>query len=83
MYPPVAYTSLPVAADSDTMTGVTDRETLLAAILDDPSDDTTRLVLADMLRESDDPDAVARGRFLWAGVTASQFCGHDVIDDPA
>jgi uncharacterized protein (TIGR02996 family) len=62
---------------------VSDRDTLHSAILDDPSDDTTRLVLADMLRESDDPDALARGRLLWAGVTASQFRSHDVIDDPA
>jgi uncharacterized protein (TIGR02996 family) len=30
---------------------VTDRDTLLAAILADPSDDNSRLVLADLLRE--------------------------------
>ena len=40
---------------------MTDRETLLAAILDNPSDDNPRLVLADLLRESDDPDAQALG----------------------
>ena len=39
-------------------------------ILDSPADDTARLVPADLFRESDDADAVARGRFLWAGVTA-------------
>jgi uncharacterized protein (TIGR02996 family) len=61
---------------------VTDRDTLHAAILDDPADDTARLVLADLLRESDDPDAQARGRFLWAGVTASRFRDEDVIEDP-
>ena len=73
---------LPGGAVSDTITGVTDRDTLHAAILDDPADDTARLVLADMLRESDDPDAQARGRFLWAGVTASRFRDEEVIDDP-
>src|SRR5262245_35488686 len=52
---------------------VTEQETLLAAVLEDPSDDTARLVLADLLRESDDPEARALGRFLWAGVTASRF----------
>jgi uncharacterized protein (TIGR02996 family) len=61
---------------------VTDRDALLASVLADPSDDTARLVLADFLRESDDPDEQARGRFLWAGVTASRFRGHDLIDDP-
>ena len=56
--------SLPGGAVSDTITGVTDRDTLLAAILEDPADDTARLVLADLLRESGDPHAQARGRFL-------------------
>jgi uncharacterized protein (TIGR02996 family) len=60
---------------------VTDRETLLAAILEDPSDDTPRLVLADLLRESDDPDAQARGRYLWADVTASKYRDEEVIED--
>ena len=61
---------------------VTDRDTLYATVLADPADDTARLVLADLLRESDDPDAQARGRFLWAGVTAAQFRDHELIDDP-
>jgi uncharacterized protein (TIGR02996 family) len=39
---------------------VTDRDTLLAAVLADPLDDTARLVLADLLRESDDPEERAR-----------------------
>ena len=45
---------------SDTITNVSDRDTLLAAILNDPADDTARLVLADVLRESDNPDAHTR-----------------------
>ena len=49
-------------AVSDTITGVTDRDTLPTAILDDPADDTAGLVMADLLRESDDADAQARGR---------------------
>jgi uncharacterized protein (TIGR02996 family) len=56
---------------------VTDRETLPATILADPSDDTARLVL----RESEDPDERARGRFLWAGVTASRYRRQDVVED--
>ena len=61
---------------------MTDRDHLLAAVLADPADDGARLVLADLLRDGDDPDAQARGRFLWAGVTASRFRYHDVIEDP-
>jgi uncharacterized protein (TIGR02996 family) len=61
---------------------VTDRETLFAAILSDPTDNTARLVLADMLRELDDPAERALGRFIWAGVTASHFSDDEVIDDP-
>ena len=67
---------------SDTITAVTDRDTLLAAILNNPADDTARLVLADLRRESDEAEAQARGRFLWAGVTASRFRDTEVIDDP-
>ena len=55
---------------------------LLIAVLADPADDTARLVLADLLRESEDPEAQARGRFLWAGVVAGRFRDHDLIDDP-
>jgi len=61
---------------------VTDRHTLLAGVLAEPADDTIRLVLADLLRESDDIADQALGRFLWAGVTAAQFRHHDNIDDP-
>jgi hypothetical protein len=48
---------------------VSERNALVAAVLDDPA----RLVLADCLRESDDRDDRAFGRFLWAGVVASRF----------
>ncbi|HVL15267.1 MAG TPA: TIGR02996 domain-containing protein [Gemmata sp.] len=41
---------------------MTDRDHLLAAVLADPADDGARLVLADLLRDGDDPDAQARGR---------------------
>jgi uncharacterized protein (TIGR02996 family) len=61
---------------------VTDRDTLLSTVLANPADYTARLVLADLLRESDDPDEQARGRFLWAGVTAAGFRDHELIDDP-
>ena len=61
---------------------VTDRDTLLRTVLIHPADDTARLVLADLLRESDDAEVQARGRFLWAGVIASRFRGEPVIDDP-
>ncbi|VTU00895.1 unnamed protein product [Gemmataceae bacterium] len=62
---------------------MTDPAALWAACLADPTDDTARLVLADLLRESDDPDQQARGRFLWAGVTAARWSrDNDVIDDP-
>lgn len=52
---------------------MTDYEALLATILENPADDTVRLVFADQLRESDDSDEQARGRFLWGGVTATRF----------
>ncbi len=61
---------------------MTDRETLLAAVLADPADDTARLVLADFLREADDPAERALGQFLWSGVTISRFADDDMIDDP-
>jgi len=60
---------------------VNDRDALLTAILNDPADDLARLVLADLLRESDDLDDRARGRFLWAGVTASQYRSTELIED--
>jgi uncharacterized protein (TIGR02996 family) len=55
---------------------------LLDLVLANPADDTARLVLADLLRESDDLSEQARGRFLWAGVTASRFRKDDLIEDP-
>ncbi|MDB5307380.1 MAG: hypothetical protein JWO38_1582 [Gemmataceae bacterium] len=58
---------------------MTDRDALLAAALDTPADDTARLILGDYLQDHDEPDF---GRFIWAGVTASRFRDHDVIDDP-
>ena len=61
---------------------MSDPSHLRAACLADPADDTARLVLADLLRESDDPDRQAKGRFLWAGVTAAGFRDADLIDDP-
>src|SRR5580692_11553272 len=51
-----------------------DTDPLLELILENPDDDTARLVLADILRESEYPDKQARGRFLWAGVTAYSLC---------
>lgn len=59
-----------------------DRTALLEMILANPTDDTLRLVLADLLCESVDTEDQARGRFLWAGVTASRFRDVGVIDDP-
>ncbi len=59
-----------------------DQKSLLACILDKPYEDSVRLVLADLLRESEHPDHQARGRFLWAGVTASHYPADEVIEDP-
>ena len=59
-----------------------DQSALLEMVLANPSDDTTRLVLADLLRESEDAEDQARGRFLWAGVTAARFRGVELIEDP-
>jgi uncharacterized protein (TIGR02996 family) len=55
---------------------------ILDTILANPADDTARLVLADLLRESDAPAERVRGQFLWAGVTAARFRNYDLIDDP-
>ena len=60
---------------------MSDYETLHRCVLADPADDTLRFVLADLLRESDDPDLQAQGRFLWGGMTAAQFRHYEVIDD--
>jgi uncharacterized protein (TIGR02996 family) len=59
---------------------VTDRDTLFANVLEDPTDDTARLVLADWLEENDEGDF---GQFLRAGVLAAQFQDRDQLDDPA
>jgi uncharacterized protein (TIGR02996 family) len=61
---------------------VSSRSALLTQILENPADDTARLVLADLLRESDDPADQARGRFLWAGLTAHNFLKQGQTDDP-
>lgn len=45
-----------------------DRAALLANVLNDPTDDTARLVLADWLED-------VFGRFLRAGVVAARFRG--------
>ena len=61
---------------------MTNREALLAAVLAGPADDTARLVLADLFRESDEEGERALGQFVWAGVTAARFRDDEVIDDP-
>jgi uncharacterized protein (TIGR02996 family) len=60
---------------------MTDRESLLSAVLDQPADDTARLVLADFLREQTDPADMALGRFVWAGVTASRYWAVGAVAD--
>lgn len=47
----------------------TDRDRLLRACLESPTDDQNRLVFADWLRENDE---CAFGEYLWAGVTLSR-----------
>jgi uncharacterized protein (TIGR02996 family) len=59
----------------------TDRAALFAACLNEPADDTARLVYADFLREQDDPVTQAIGRFVWAGVTLAGFRGHEPVGD--
>lgn len=58
---------------------MTDRDALFANVLDAPADDTARLVLADWLEEHGEE---AFGRFVRAGVVASQFRGMELISDP-
>jgi uncharacterized protein (TIGR02996 family) len=60
---------------------MTDHDALLATVLENPADNTARLVLADLLRESEDGAQQAPGRFLWAGVTASAY--HDDEEERA
>lgn len=56
-----------------------ERDALFANVLNDPTDDTARLVLADWLDEHDEADLA---RFLRAGVTAARFRHEPLIDDP-
>jgi uncharacterized protein (TIGR02996 family) len=60
---------------------MTDRESLLAACLDQPADDTARLVYADYLREQGNTATQAIGRFIWAGVTLATFRGNEPVGD--
>lgn len=61
------------------MTG--DLRTMLAACLDQPAADDTRLVLADAMRESGDETLERFGRFLWAGVTLARYRGHEPAEE--
>jgi uncharacterized protein (TIGR02996 family) len=58
---------------------VSDRAALFTNVLERPSDDTARLVLADWLQENGEESL---GRFLRAGVVASRFSGEEFIDSP-
>lgn len=58
---------------------MTDRAALLANVLNDPADDTARLVLADWLEEHGEETF---GRFVRAGVTAARLHAADALDDP-
>ena len=60
---------------------MTDRNTLLATVLENPADETARLVLADLLRESDSAEDQALGRFLWGGITAASYRDEDLVED--
>jgi hypothetical protein len=51
---------------------MTDRESPRSAVLEQPADDTTRLVRPTSCEQTD-PAGVALGRFLWAVVTAAGF----------
>src|SRR5436305_1074450 len=57
---------------------VGEREALLSAVLNSPSDDTTRLVFADWLEENGE---VEFGRFLRAGVVAAKYRDRRVVED--
>lgn len=59
---------------------MSDRDVLLANILNFPADDTARLVLADWLEENGEE---AFGQFLRAGVLAAQLQARDQLDDSA
>jgi uncharacterized protein (TIGR02996 family) len=60
-------------------TPLDERDALLANVLNVPSDDTARLVLADWLDEHGEGDF---GHFVRAGVVASRFDAAELIDDP-
>ena len=77
-------TTVPTKTTPTNVTGrnVNDHNAILAHVLDNPEDDTFRLVLADLLRESNDPDRQALGRFIWGGVTAAQYDYNVPIVDP-
>ncbi len=70
-----------VSCPHSTRTILNYHNALLATVLENPADDTARLVLADLLRESDDPYEQARGRFLWGGVTAARYRGQKFGED--
>ncbi len=55
-----------------------DRDALLANVLNNPADETARLVLADWLEEHDEEPF---GRFLRAGVVASRFRRVELITE--
>jgi uncharacterized protein (TIGR02996 family) len=57
---------------------VDDRTALLNCVLNAPADDAARLVLADWLEEHNEEDF---GRFLRAGVLASQYRSIELLDD--
>ncbi len=54
-------------------TDLTDRDALLESVLEHPQDATARLVLADRLRELDNPSEQALGRFIWGSVMVAQM----------
>ncbi len=62
-------------------TALTDGELLLTTVLAEPGNEVARLVLADILRESDDAEDQARGRFLWGGVIAAGFRDDEFLED--
>ena len=57
---------------------MSERETLLAAVLDAPDNDTARLVFADWLEENGESPL---GRFLRAGVVAGKYRHARVIEE--
>jgi uncharacterized protein (TIGR02996 family) len=58
---------------------VNDRDALFANVLDQPAEDTARLVFADCLQEHGEEDF---GQFLRDSVVASRFRDEELIDDP-